>query len=53
MVPGRFKDFISTPKRNGYRSIHTTVMFAQNMRVEIQIRCQEMHRAAEHRMTQR
>jgi GTP diphosphokinase / guanosine-3',5'-bis(diphosphate) 3'-diphosphatase len=48
MVPGRFKDFISTPKRNGYRSIHTTVMFAQNMRVEVQIRSQEMHRAAEY-----
>jgi GTP pyrophosphokinase len=48
MVPGRFKDFISTPKRNGYRSIHTTIMFAQNMRVEVQIRSQEMHRAAEY-----
>ncbi|MFD1767143.1 RelA/SpoT family protein [Sphingorhabdus buctiana] len=48
MVPGRFKDFISTPKRNGYRSIHTTIMFAQNMRIEVQIRSQEMHRAAEY-----
>jgi GTP pyrophosphokinase len=48
MVPGRFKDFISTPKRNGYRSLHTTVMFAQNMRVEIQIRSTDMHRAAEY-----
>jgi GTP pyrophosphokinase len=48
MVPGRFKDFVSTPKRNGYRSIHTTVMFAQNMRVEVQIRSQDMHRAAEY-----
>jgi GTP pyrophosphokinase len=37
MVPGRFKDFISTPKRNGYKSIHTTIMFAKNMRVEVQI----------------
>ncbi len=48
MVPGRFKDFISTPKRNGYRSLHTTVMFAQNMRVEIQIRSADMHQAAEY-----
>jgi GTP diphosphokinase / guanosine-3',5'-bis(diphosphate) 3'-diphosphatase len=47
MVPGRFKDFISTPKRNGYRSIHTTILFAQNMRVEVQIRSAEMHQASE------
>ena len=47
MVPGRFKDYISTPKRNGYRSIHTTIMFDQNMRVEVQIRTAEMHRANE------
>ncbi len=43
MVPGRFKDYISTPKRNGYRSIHTTVMHSNNMRVEIQIRSERMH----------
>jgi GTP pyrophosphokinase len=48
MVPGRFKDFISTPKRNGYKSIHTTIMFAKNMRVEVQIRSAEMHRNSEH-----
>jgi guanosine-3',5'-bis(diphosphate) 3'-pyrophosphohydrolase len=48
MVPGRFKDFISTPKRNGYKSIHTTIMFAKNMRVEVQIRSAEMHRRSEH-----
>ncbi len=48
MVPGRFKDFISTPKRNGYRSIHTTIMFAKNMRVEVQIRSAEMHQASEY-----
>ncbi len=43
MVPGRFKDYISTPKRNGYRSIHTTIMHGGNMRVEIQIRSKRMH----------
>jgi GTP diphosphokinase / guanosine-3',5'-bis(diphosphate) 3'-diphosphatase len=48
MVPGRFKDFVSTPKRNGYKSIHTTIMFAKNMRVEVQIRSKEMHRASEY-----
>jgi guanosine-3',5'-bis(diphosphate) 3'-pyrophosphohydrolase len=48
MVPGRFKDFISTPKRNGYRSLHTTVIHDANMRIEIQIRTQEMHAQAEH-----
>jgi GTP pyrophosphokinase len=47
MVPGRFKDFISTPKRNGYRSLHTTVMRGENMRIEIQIRSEEMHKQAE------
>ncbi|MEA3033406.1 MAG: diphosphokinase / guanosine-3,5-bis(diphosphate) 3-diphosphatase [Sphingomonadales bacterium] len=48
MVPGRFKDFISTPKRNGYRSIHTTVIHDEQMRIEIQIRTAEMHAQAEH-----
>jgi RelA/SpoT family (p)ppGpp synthetase len=48
MVPGRFKDFISTPKRNGYRSIHTTVIHDEQMRIEIQIRTREMHMQAEH-----
>ncbi|MBN8809464.1 MAG: bifunctional (p)ppGpp synthetase/guanosine-3',5'-bis(diphosphate) 3'-pyrophosphohydrolase [Sphingomonas sp.] len=48
MVPGRFKDFISTPKRNGYRSLHTSVMHAGDTRVEIQIRTDEMHAEAEH-----
>ena len=48
MVPGRFKDFISTPKRNGYRSIHTTIIHDEQMRIEIQIRTREMHAQAEH-----
>ena len=47
-VPGRFKDYISTPKRNGYRSLHTTIMHAENQRVEIQIRTGEMHAEAEY-----
>lgn len=48
MVPGRFKDYISTPKRNGYRSLHTTIMHAGDTRVEIQIRTAEMHAEAEY-----
>ncbi|WP_187335455.1 RelA/SpoT family protein [Novosphingopyxis iocasae] len=47
MVPGRFKDYISTPKRNGYQSIHTTLMFDRNRRVEVQIRSEDMHRDSE------
>ena len=46
-VPGRFKDYISTPKRNGYRSIHTGVVHAENTRIEIQLRTAEMHAQAE------
>jgi len=47
MVPGRFKDYISTPKRNGYRSLHTTIMHQLNMRIEIQIRSSGMHQQSE------
>ena len=47
MVPGRFKDYISTPKRNGYKSLHTTIMHQQNMRIEIQIRSLDMHQQSE------
>ncbi|MSO97330.1 MAG: bifunctional (p)ppGpp synthetase/guanosine-3',5'-bis(diphosphate) 3'-pyrophosphohydrolase [Rhodospirillaceae bacterium] len=47
MVPGCFKDYISTPKRNGYRSIHTAVIGPQKQRIEIQIRTSAMHQVAE------
>ena len=46
-VPGRFKDYISTPKPNGYRSIHTTVMGPSRQRIEIQIKTEEMNDQAE------
>ncbi len=48
MVPGRFKDYVSTPKRNGYRCLHTSVIHTEKVRIEIQIRSKEMHAQAEH-----
>jgi GTP pyrophosphokinase len=47
MVPERFKDFISTPKPNGYRSLHTTIFGPEQRRIEVQIRTQEMHEIAD------
>ncbi|MBF0333522.1 MAG: bifunctional (p)ppGpp synthetase/guanosine-3',5'-bis(diphosphate) 3'-pyrophosphohydrolase [Alphaproteobacteria bacterium] len=47
MVPNRFKDYISTPKPNGYRSLHTGVFGPERHRIEVQIRTQEMHEVGE------
>ncbi len=47
-VPGRFKDYISTPKQNGYQSIHTTIVGPRHQRVELQLRTAAMNRVAEY-----
>ncbi|MCW5700653.1 MAG: bifunctional (p)ppGpp synthetase/guanosine-3',5'-bis(diphosphate) 3'-pyrophosphohydrolase [Rhodospirillales bacterium] len=48
VIPGRIKDYLSTPKPNGYRSLHTAVIGPGNQRIELQIRTRELHEIAEY-----
>jgi len=48
MIPGRFKDYISTPKLNGYKSLHTTLIYNNAMRVEVQLKTSDMHETNEY-----
>ena len=47
-IPGRFKDYLSTPKNNGYKSLHTALIYENSMRMEVQIRTKEMHSTNEY-----
>jgi GTP pyrophosphokinase len=47
MIPGEFDDYISTPKLNGYQSLHTAIIGPENHRIEVQIRATQMHEIAE------
>ncbi len=48
VIPGKFKDYISTPKNNNYQSLHTNIIGPLNKRIEVQIRTKEMHLVAEY-----
>jgi guanosine-3',5'-bis(diphosphate) 3'-pyrophosphohydrolase len=47
-IPGRFKDYVSTPKSNGYKSLHTSLIYERSMRIEVQIRTWDMHETNEY-----